>query len=35
MTAGTVRPAPADITADHPMPVPAHETGLAARIGNW
>ena len=35
MTASTVMPAPAAITADHPMSVPAHETGLAACIGNW
>ena len=35
MTAGTVMPASAAIAADHPMSVPARETGLAACIGNW
>ena len=35
MTAGTLMPAPAAITADHPMSAPAHETGHAACIGDW
>ena len=35
MTADTVMSASAAIAADHPMSVPAHETGLAASAGNW
>jgi hypothetical protein len=35
MTTDTVMSAPAAIAADHPMSVPADETGLAACVGNW